>query len=232
MNNIKALYIEDEAGLGKVTSDVLANNGYAVTWMQDGAKGLEVFRNSSFDICIIDIMLPGMDGYTIVDNIRQVNNDIPIIFVSARSLTEDVIKGFRTGGNDYLKKPFSIEELIVRMDSLVKRSALATTEKTDDSTRFELGRYSFDRVAMTLTDAVETVRLTHLESELLYHLIARKNDTLNRSQVLMDLWGSDSFFNARSMDVFISKLRKYLSREERISIVNIRGKGYKLIYMG
>lgn len=231
MNNIRALYIEDEAGLGKVTSEVLMNNGYSVVWMQDGAKALDVFRNGKFDICIVDIMLPGMDGYTLVDSIRQTDANVPVIFLSARSLTEDVIKGFRTGGNDYLKKPFSIEELIVRMDSLIKRSGTGNATPEED-TKFNLGNYIFDRVAMTLVNGEDTIRLTHLESELLYHLVIRKNETLNRTQVLLDLWGSDSFFNARSMDVFISKLRKYLSGDDRISIVNIRGKGYKLIYMG
>lgn len=229
--SIKVLYIEDEAGLGKVTSEVLANSGYSVVWMQDGAKALDVFRNGSFDICIVDIMLPGMDGYTLVENIRQANGNIPIIFLSARSLTEDVIKGFKTGGNDYLKKPFSIEELMVRMDSLLKRSSVPGNAVNEQGSQFKLGNYMFDRVAMTLTNGDEVARLTHLESELLYHLIARKNETLNRSQVLLDLWGSDSFFNARSMDVFITKLRKYLGADERISIVNIRGKGYKLIFV-
>ena len=229
MNNIKALYIEDEAGLGKVTSEVLMNNGYSVVWMQDGVKALEVFKNGHFDICIVDIMLPGMDGYTLVENIREINNTVPIIFLSARSLTEDVIKGFKKGGNDYLKKPFSIEELIVRMDSLVSRS-ISGTSAPEDSNRFNLGVYDFDRHAMALSNGSKVVKLTHLESELLYHLIIRKNEVLSRNQVLIELWGNDSFFNARSMDVFISKLRKYLADDERISIVNIRGKGYKLIF--
>lgn len=229
--SIKVLYIEDEAGLGRVTSEVLANSGYSVVWMRDGAKALDVFRNGSFDICIVDIMLPGMDGYTLVENIRQANGAVPIIFLSARSLTEDVIKGFKTGGNDYLKKPFSIEELMVRMDALLNRASLQAKPAQEQGSQFKLGSYMFDRVAMTLVNGHEITRLTHLESELLYHLIARKNETLNRSQVLLDLWGSDSFFNARSMDVFITKLRKYLGADERISIVNIRGKGYKLIFV-
>ncbi|KGO92838.1 response regulator transcription factor [Flavobacterium subsaxonicum] len=228
MNNAQVLYVEDELSLGKITGDMLAKSGFAVQWAQDGLKGLELFVPGQFDICIIDIMLPGMDGYTLVKEIRQKDADIPIIFLTARSLTEDVVKGFDVGGNDYLKKPFSIEELVVRMNALLKRASKTATQTTD-ATIYTIGQYSFDRAAMELSYSDKKIVLTHLENELLYRLITHKNEILPRQKVLLELWKDDSFFNARSMDVFITKLRKHFANDPAISIVNIRGIGYKMI---
>ena len=228
MSNARVLYVEDELSLGKITGDMLAKSGFAVQWAQDGLKGLEMFVPGQFDICVIDIMLPGMDGYTLVKEIRQKDADIPIIFLTARSLTEDVVKGFDVGGNDYLKKPFSIEELVVRMNSLLKRASKTATQTTD-ATIYTIGQYSFDRAAMELSYSGKKIVLTHLENELLYRLITHKNEVLPRQKVLLELWKDDSFFNARSMDVFITKLRKHFTNDPTISIVNIRGIGYKMI---
>jgi DNA-binding response OmpR family regulator len=229
MDNIRVLYVEDELSLGKITGDMLSKNGYIVQWAQDGLKALETFKPGQFDICVIDIMLPGMDGYTLVKEIRKQDAHVPIIFLTARSLTEDVVKGFDIGGNDYLKKPFSIEELVVRMNSLLKRASKTTESMPDAVTVYTIGKYSFDRAAMELTHAGKTIILTNLENELLYRLITHKNEVLPRQNVLLELWKDDSFFSARSMDVFITKLRKHFADDASISIVNIRGIGYKMI---
>lgn len=229
MDNIKVLYVEDELSLGKITSDMLSKNGFTVQWVLDGLKAIDVFVPGHFDICVVDIMMPGMDGYSLVKEIRKKDPDVPVIFLTARSLTEDVVKGFETGGNDYLKKPFSIEELIVRMKSLLKRGGKNAAEAEEEETVFAIGSYTLDRAAMELSLGGKKITLTHLENELLYRLVINKNSVLERQKVLLDLWGDDSFFNARSMDVFITKLRKYLAADDSISIVNIRGIGYKLI---
>jgi DNA-binding response OmpR family regulator len=166
--------------------------------------------------------------HNLTQEIRKVNEEIPIIFLTARSLTEDVIKGFKMGGNDYLKKPFSIEELIVRMNSLTKRAS--AKENSLKVSEFTIGQFNFSRSAMELKGIdSKIIKLTHIENELLYQLVLSKNEILRRNAVLQELWGNDSLFSARSMDVFISKLRKYLSGDATISIVNIRGIGYKLI---
>lgn len=229
MSNIKVLYIEDELSLGKITSDMLIKNGFDVQWVQDGLKALDAFAPGVFHICVVDIMLPGMDGYSLVKGIRQKDADIPVIFLTARSLTEDVIKGFETGGNDYVKKPFSIEELIVRMNALLKRTVRPSIQEETYQSVFNISGYRFDHSIMELTHGKTKIILTHLENELLYRLVMNKNDVVPRQKVLLELWKDDSFFNARSMDVFITKLRKYFSADDSISIVNIRGIGYKLI---
>lgn len=226
MNNAKILYLEDEQSLGKITHDMLVKSGFTVDWIQDGKKGLTAFQEHSYSICVVDIMMPGLDGYSFVKEIRKTNANIPVIFLTARSLTEDVIKGFETGGNDYLKKPFSIEELIVRINSLLNRIPKPAEQV---QSVFTIGKFIFDHDAMELKNDAKKNVLTNLENELLYRLILHKNSVLERQKVLIELWGDDTFFNARSMDVFITKLRKYFSDDENISIVNIRGIGYKMI---
>jgi len=170
-----------------------------------------------------------MDGYTLVREIRAQDVNVPVIFLTARSLTEDVVKGFDTGANDYVKKPFSIEELIARMNALLKRASREVAKAGDVTAVFHIASYTFDHAAMELRHADRSISLTHLENELLYRLVMHKNEVLQRQKVLMELWNDDSFFNARSMDVFITKLRKYFSADPNISIVNIRGIGYKFI---
>ncbi|TRW23559.1 response regulator transcription factor [Flavobacterium zepuense] len=228
MDSINVLFVEDELSLGKITGDMLTKNGFTVQWAQDGLRGLEAFVPGKFDICVVDIMMPGMDGYSLVKEIRKQDTDIPVIFLTARSLAEDVVKGFETGGNDYLKKPFSIEELVVRMNALLKRTSKPAVAP-DAITLYNIGEYRFNRTRMELSRADKRIILTHLENELLYRLIANKNEVLPRQNVLLELWKDDSFFSARSMDVFITKLRKYFSEDPAVSIVNIRGIGYKII---
>lgn len=224
----RVLYAEDETSLAKITGDILAKNGFSVQWVQNGKKALEFFMRGEFDICVIDIMMPGLDGYTLVKEIRKKDAAVPIIFLTARSLTEDVIKGFETGCNDYLKKPFSIEELMVRMNALLKRIN-RPAEAEPGVTAFTIGKYTFDYATMELSGGKTKIVLTNLENELLYRLVTHKNTVLQRQKVLLELWGDDTFFNARSMDVFITRLRKYFSADDSVSIVNIRGIGYKMI---
>lgn len=226
MDNAKILYIEDEQSLGKITRDMLVKNGFTVEWIEDGRRALEAFKTNSYSICVVDIMVPGIDGYTFVKEIRKLNATIPVIFLTARSLTDDVIKGFEIGGNDYLKKPFSIEELIVRINSLLNRMPKPASEVQQE---FTLGKFTFNYATMELSSESKTIVLTNLENELIHRLILNKNSVLERQKVLIELWGDDTFFNARSMDVFITKIRKYFAEDPTISIVNIRGKGYKMI---
>lgn len=229
MSDIRVLYAEDELSLGRITNDMLVKNGFTVKWVHDGTAALDAFSPGSFDICVVDIMMPGLDGYSLVKEIRKADADIPVIFLTARSLTEDVVKGFETGGNDYLKKPFSIEELIVRMNSLLRRTAKTIQEEEQLPSKFTIGKYNFDYSLMELSSDGRNIILTNLENELLLRLVTSKNAVVQRQRVLLDLWGDDTFFAARSMDVFITKLRKHFSDDDAISIVNIRGVGYKMI---
>ena len=219
---IKVLLAEDELSLAQIVQESLETRGFMVDLAKDGEEAQNHFNTNSYDILVLDVMMPKKDGFTLAREIRESNGEIPILFLTAKSQTKDVVEGFEIGGNDYLKKPFSMEELIVRIKALLNRvqSALDT---------LSIGQYRFDRTQQVLIyNDVQEV-LTHRENELLYHLIQKKNDVLDRSFILKKLWGSDDFFNARSMDVFISKLRKKLKKDPRVQIVNIRGYGYKLI---
>lgn len=226
--SVRVLYVEDETALARITTDILLQCGFEVRWVEDGSKALQIFNTESFDIGVIDIMMPGLDGYSLVREIRQKDAAIPIIFLTARSLTEDVVKGFETGCNDYIRKPYSIDELIVRMRALLRRQTEPATVQPQQDV-YNIGQFAFDYRAMELRNDKDKVVLTHLENELLHRLIKNKDTVLKRQDVLLELWGDDTFFNARSMDVFISKLRKYLSPDKNISIVNIRRIGYKMI---
>ena len=221
------MYVEDEVNLAKITADMLVRHGFRVKCADNGHAGLEAFGAAHYDICIVDIMLPGLDGYSLVRKIRERDPDVPVIFLTARSLAEDVVKGFESGGNDYLRKPFNIEELVARMNALLNRFLKVQPAKQE--TVFGIGSYTFDYSLMRLCGNGADITLTHLENELLHRLILNKNNVLPRKNVLLELWGNDTFFNARSMDVYISKLRKHLAADALLSIVNIRGIGYKLI---
>jgi len=224
MNNVKILYLEDEGTIGTITRDSLVKSGFTVDWQQDGRKALEAFNENSYSICVVDIMTPGIDGYTFVNEIRKTDHAIPVIFLTARSLTGDIIKGFEIGGNDYIKKPFSIEELIVRINALLQRAPKAP----EALPVFTIGKFTFDYSLMELSSDTKKIILTNLENELLYRLITNKNALVERQKVLIELWGDDTFFNARSMDVFITKLRKHFAEDDSIAILNLRGKGYRM----
>jgi len=223
MSKIKVVLAEDEPSLGMIVQESLETRGFEVFLAVNGEEAYEFYQKESPDILVLDVMMPKKDGFTLAKEIRNENESIPIIFLTAKSQTKDVLDGFEHGGNDYLKKPFSMEELIVRIQSLLDRVKLKK-----DNDRITIGEYIFNYTKQSLHYSDETVMLTHRESELLFHLSQKKNEVLDRTFILKKLWGDDDFFNARSMDVFISKLRKKLARDKNIQIINIRGYGYKL----
>lgn len=223
MNKIKVVLAEDEPSLGQIVQESLETRDFEVFLAVNGVEAYEYYQKENPDILVLDVMMSKKDGFTLAKEIREENPNIPIIFLTAKSQTKDVLEGFEHGGNDYLKKPFSMEELIVRIKALLDR---VTLKKNFD--KITLGNYTFNHPKQSLHCAEETILLTHRESELLFHLCQKKNEILDRTFILKKLWGDDDFFNARSMDVFISKLRKKLSKDENIQIINIRGFGYKL----
>lgn len=219
------LLAEDEPALGQIIKESLETRNFQVLLCENGEKAYQTYKQSHPELLVLDVMMPKKDGFTLAKEIRLEDDTIPIIFLTAKSQTQDVVEGFNIGGNDYLKKPFSIEELIVRINNLLNRTQL---QKTADI--LEIGSYTFNFPKQLLSyKKDENVQLTHRESHLLYHLIKNKNEVLDRSLILKKLWGTDDFFSARSMDVFITKLRKKLQQDETIQIVNVRGFGYKLI---
>ncbi len=229
MKKIKVLFVEDEQSLGLIVKESLESRGYDVRYCQDGKAGLQSFHEVKPDICLIDIMMPVKDGFTLAQEIRRTDSSTPIIFLTARSQTSDVVKGFEIGGNDYIKKPFSMEELIVRIKARINEPG--NSLRTDDETEiFQLGNYLFDHKKQTLAIRNQVTKLTHRESEILRLLCINRNQVVERSFVLKKVWGDDNFFNARSMDVFITKLRKHLQEDSGVEILNVRGIGYKMIF--
>ncbi|MDP3312896.1 response regulator transcription factor [Lutibacter sp.] len=226
MNNpIKILLAEDEPSLGQIIKESLETRNFEVLLCENGEIAYKTYLLEKPLLLVLDVMMPKKDGFSLAKEIRAENPTIPIIFLTAKSQTEDVVKGFTIGGNDYLKKPFSMEELIVRINELLKRDNFQNNQE-----KIELGKFIFDLKKQTLVFDSITENLTHREANLLFYLIKNKNQVLERSFILKKLWGDDDFFNARSMDVFITKLRKKLKQDPAIQIINVRGYGYKLIY--
>lgn len=230
-NQISILLAEDEPSLGQIIKESLETRNFKVTLCVNGEEALKQFQNIKPQILVLDVMMPKKDGFTLAKEIRLQDTTVPIIFLTAKSQTQDVVEGFSIGGNDYLKKPFSMEELIVRIYALIDRSSLQMKTKI-----LPIGKFIFNFPKQTLLfkpdgngEDSKLKMLTHREAHLLFHLYNNKNEVLDRSFILKKLWGNDDFFNARSMDVFITKLRKKLSLDENIQIVNVRGYGYKLI---
>jgi DNA-binding response OmpR family regulator len=224
------LFAEDETGLGRLVKEALEREpGFNVHWVKDGREALLHFKTDVPDICVLDVMMPAMDGFMLARQIRGSHPAVPIIFLTARSQVSDVIKGFESGGNDYLKKPFSIEELVVRIKELLRRNSVQNSYETSTTEQFELGRYLFIPPTQALKCPEATYQLSNREMKLLRELVICKNSVMERKEVLIKIWGDDNFFNARNMDVYISKLRKYLIHDPSLSIVNIRGYGFKLI---
>ena len=222
---IHILLAEDEPALGQIVKESLETRDFIVHLVEDGEKALEFYKSKKPQLLVLDVMMPKKDGFTLAKEIRQQDDDIPIIFLTAKSQTSDVVEGFTLGGNDYLKKPFSMEELIVRIHNVIGRTKL---QKNAEVLIF--GDFKFDFPKQTLQFKTEEKELlTHREAHLLFHLLKNKNQVLDRSLILNKLWGNDDFFNARSMDVFISKLRKKLGKDDSIQILNVRGFGYKLV---
>lgn len=224
-NRIHIVLAEDEPALGQIIKESLETRDFEVTLCVNGRDAWAAYKEKRPELLVLDVMMPIKDGFTLAQEIRSLDKETPIIFLTAKSQTEDVVNGFNLGGNDYLKKPFSMEELIVRI-----KNALKQNDNPDKNTNFVLGAFQFNANRQELTYKKDApVKLTHRESELLFHLCANRNELLDRSFILNKLWGNDDFFNARSMDVFISNLRKKLKRDSSLQIVNVRGYGYKLI---
>ena len=220
----KILLVEDDPTLGFVVKDNLILHNYEVELCEDGELALKAFENGIFELCILDIMLPKIDGFAVAEKIRSKNKQIPIIFLSAKSLNEDKIAGFKLGADDYITKPFSMEELICRMEVFLKRSSA----KADLQNVWEIGNYTFNNAEISLKYNDELIQLTRRESELLQFLYENKEVVTKREEILMKLWGEDDYFKGRSLDVFISKLRKYLSKDPKVDIINYHGVGFKL----
>jgi len=226
MDKIKLLVVEDDPNLGQILSDYLRLKDYNPTLCVDGEVGLEAFKNDTFDLCLLDIMMPKKDGLTLAREIRLLDKDIPIIFLTAKTLKEDTIEGFRAGADDYITKPFSMEELLLRIHAVLRRSL-----KTNKQQKiiFKFGKSTFDYDKQSLQIGEENIKLTNKESQLLRLLCQNKNEKLDRSAALKMIWRDDSYFNARSMDVYIAKLRKYLKKDDSISIITMHGEGFKMI---
>lgn len=225
MEKIKVLLVEDEPALAMIIKDTLEGKEFDISLASNGKEGLARYASIRPDVIVADVMMPEMDGFTMVKLIRRIDEHIPVLFLSARSATNDVVEGFETGGNDYLKKPFAMAELIVRIKALLHKANLRKPEITV----FQIGRYRFDSVTQLLTYCGEEQLLSNRESEILKRLCENKDRVLPMKPILLELWGDDSFFNTRSLHVFITKLRHKLSKDESIRILNVRGIGYKLI---
>ena len=223
-NKIKLLFVEDERMLAEILADTLSERGFCVTLAADGEEALARWRELKPDIVVSDVMMPRMDGFTLIKRMRAEGYAAPVLFLTARSATEDVVKGFEVGGNDFLRKPFAIDELIVRLKALLGR--LASAE--DANEEFSIGRYRFVPAAGRLTIDGRNVTLSARESDVLAALCRNKGQVVESSGLLMKLWGDDTFFNLRSLNVFISRLRHHLSQDKTVEIVSVRGVGYKL----
>lgn len=224
-NKTRILLAEDESALGQIVKESLETRNFQVSLARDGEEALKLFRKECPQLLVLDVMMPGKDGFSLARELRQGGEEVPVIFLTAKSQPGDVVEGFNSGGDDYLKKPFSMEELIVRMNNLLRKQASSETSGV-----FRIGWFKFDHERQVLHfPKKEPQELTHRENELLYYLCKNKNQVLDRSFILKKIWGDDDFFNARSMDVFISKLRKKLKPDPQVKILNVRGYGYKLV---
>lgn len=229
---IKILYVEDEPFLGRIVKESLESRSFEVQMVTDGQRALPAFERFHPDICVLDIMLPQKDGYTVATEIRQVNPHIPIIFLTAKNQTEDVLKGFQSGGNDYVRKPFSMEELIVRIQNLLNLAGNGAGKESTGTTSNEpvpIGRYEFAPLRYELKFEDHVRKLSHREAELLRILSENRNVVVNRRDILNEIWGDDSFFNSRNLDVYITKLRDFLKEDPGIEILTIKGVGYRFV---
>jgi DNA-binding response OmpR family regulator len=227
MKNIRILLAEDDSNLGNLLRNYLTVKNFETNLFVNGIQSLESFSKEQYDICILDIMMPEMDGLSLAREIRKINPSIPIIFLTARSQKEDILEGFRSGADDYITKPFSMEELLYRIQAILKRTTGTITRKKKDL--YTIGSYKFDPLKQLLTIRNQTIKLTTKESELLELLCQHGNEILERNFALKSIWIDDNYFNARSMDVYITRLRKYLKNDPAVKILNVHGRGYKLI---
>ena len=222
----RILLCEDDENLGMLLREYLQAKGFEAELYPDGDQGYKAFLKGKYDLCVLDVMMPEKDGFQVAQEIRNVNSEVPIIFLSARALKEDILSGFKIGADDYISKPFSMEELVFRIEAILRR---VRGKRDKDITMFRLGKLTFDTQKQTLMNGNKSTKLTTKESELLTLLCNHANEILERNYALKTIWIDDNYFNARSMDVYITKLRKHLREDPSIEIINIHGKGYKLI---
>ncbi|ADE81855.1 MULTISPECIES: response regulator transcription factor [Prevotellaceae] len=225
-DKIKILLCEDDENLGMLLREYLQAKGFVAELCADGEAGFKAFLKTKFDICVLDVMMPKKDGFTLAQEIRSANTDVPIIFLTAKTLKEDILEGFKLGADDYITKPFSMEELVFRIEAILRRTK---GKKSRESTVYRLGQFTFDTQKQLLQIGEKQTKLTTKENELLALLCSHSNEILQRDFALKTIWIDDNYFNARSMDVYITKLRKHLKDDPQIEIINIHGKGYKLI---
>ena len=223
----KILLCEDDSNLGLVLKNFLELNDYEVTLERDGRLGLGAFQREKFDLCLLDVMMPNVDGFTLAEEIRDIDPDVPLFFLSAKTLKEDILQGYRLGADDYITKPFDSDVLMHKIKAIIKRNE--EDHKVTDNLEFDLGAYHFNPKLRELKIKDGTQVLSPKENELLKMLAEHKNDLLTREKALKKIWGSDTYFNGRSMDVYIAKLRKYLKEDSTIEIVNIHGNGFRLV---
>lgn len=224
--NLNILLCEDEESLGMLVREYLEAKGYNAELFLDGEAGYRAFMKKKYDMCLLDVMMPKMDGFALAKEIRLVNSEVPIIFLTAKNLKEDILEGFKLGADDYLTKPFSMDELVYRMEAILRR---VKTKDQKNVTRFQLGKFVFDSQRQVLIYEDSQTKLTTKESELLTMLCVHMNEVLERDLALKTIWMEDNYFNARSMDVYITKLRKLLKADPEIEINNVHGRGYRLI---
>ena len=230
MNKIKVLLVEDETVLASIIKEALETRDFEITLAANGVEGWSLFNSRKPDLCVVDVMMPRKDGFSLVQDIRKIDETVPIIFLTAKTQTEDVLKGFEMGGDDYMKKPFSMEELVARLKSLIRRKLPAQSAEVMATHKITtIGAYNFSISRLELSYGGQTAYISQREAELLDLLLQHKNNILDRRTALLKIWGDDNVFNARSMDVYITRLRKYFLKDKQVEIQNIRGFGYKLI---
>lgn len=227
MAKVKILYVEDESFLGKIVKESLESRGYEIFMEEDGGKALTLYRSCKPDICVLDVMLPNKDGFQIAEEIRAINDKVPILFLTAKSQTEDVVKGFKIGGNDYIRKPFSMEELIVRLENIVKYTG--NNDNAEKKDIINIGKYTFHLPRQVLSARDTDYKLSFREAELLKVLYQNRDKIIDRRDILNLLWGNDNFFNSRNLDVYITKLRGYLKADPAVEILTIKGIGYRFL---
>lgn len=223
----KILYVEDDTNLSFVTKDSLEEEGFQIAHYSDGKEAWKAFKKEKFDLCLLDVMLPKLDGFSLAEKIRNQNPQIPILFLSAKTMQEDRIQGLKLGGDDYITKPFSIEELALKIRIFLKRNTVNDTEASDDI--FSCGEYEFCYSQLSLTKDDESRKLTHREAEVLKYFLERKNQVVRREDILVAIWGRDDYFLGRSLDVFLTRIRKMLAGDSNVKLENIHGVGFKLI---
>jgi DNA-binding response OmpR family regulator len=226
----KILLVEDDPNLGALLQDYLQLKGkFEVVLCKDGDEGLKEFTKSDFDLLILDVMMPKKDGFTLGKEIRKMNQQVPIIFATAKAMIDDKTQAFNLGGDDYITKPFRIEELLLRINALLKRTTTGEAKQEEKPTKFKIGKYEFDFMAQVISSDAGQQKLSTKEAALLRLLCLHTNEVLTREEALLNIWNDDNYFNGRSMDVFLSKIRKYLKDDPHVEIINVHGRGYKLL---